>query len=470
MAKEGLPSRGPLFYGENGKLKIQVVHGKHPAVYYGGGGRTNAQPYYWLTWSAEIDEQLGSFWTNFYVIFAETYDESPADFEYNGTFALGNPFGTHGGGASISAWILRDEYCSLSPAEELNLFNDKTPVNGRQTYLWDGSKTSLRGLMASVGIGALGHEAGHLFGLWHDHRDRDYYIMGSGFRDFKTNYCNNDGSKPMGISPEQAQFASCCRLLNPGLDFSDDTPPAATLETTNEVTAGTKSLSVKLSACDNKGLRYVIFFEKQSDSVCGGESLSGLSNSIEIKLTVPPLKPGKTELYAIVADNGGNKTQIFKTIQVKYGDINAKDESGRTMLMEAAIEGRTDTITQLINSKADINLKDNDGCTALMQAIIFKQINAVKLLADAGADLNARDKNGLTAPMLIIPYGAPADTFKILLGARANPDISDNKGCTVLMQAIAFNATNAVKMLLNAGADVNLKDNKTGTAIMWAIA
>ena len=50
-------------------------------------------------------------------------------------------------------------------------------------------------------------------------------------------------------------------------------------------------------------------------------------------------------------------------------DVNAKDDNGRTALIEAAIYGRTEIAELLLQHGADVNAKDTKNRTALLWAV-----------------------------------------------------------------------------------------------------
>ena len=72
---------------------------------------------------------------------------------------------------------------------------------------------------------------------------------------------------------------------------------------------------------------------------------------------------------------------------------------GDTPLMQAALDGDTESVKALINQGADINQKDDNGRTALMFAVLNRHYEAMKVLLEHGADVNARSIEGGTALM-----------------------------------------------------------------------
>jgi len=78
-------------------------------------------------------------------------------------------------------------------------------------------------------------------------------------------------------------------------------------------------------------------------------------------------------------------TDIVQALLAHGADINAKDTSGRTALIQAASQGHIDTLQGLLARGANVNARNNDGETALTWARARGNTEAVKLLRQAGA-------------------------------------------------------------------------------------
>lgn len=126
-------------------------------------------------------------------------------------------------------------------------------------------------------------------------------------------------------------------------------------------------------------------------------------------------------------------------------DINAKDETGLTILMIAAQDGTDTEIKKLLKKGADVEVKDQYGWTALMHAT--------------------------ASNTAVYPENKPnAARLKALLESSPNVNISDSRGITPLIIAAAEGKTEFVKLLLAKGADVNAKDRNGATALSYAKA
>ncbi len=86
------------------------------------------------------------------------------------------------------------------------------------------------------------------------------------------------------------------------------------------------------------------------------------------------------------------------TQHLKAGvDVDAKEQQGgSTPLLVAAIFGRGEAATLLIEKGANVNAKSNDGATALHGAAFFCHSDIVKLLLGKGAEINAKNVRGQT--------------------------------------------------------------------------
>ena len=77
--------------------------------------------------------------------------------------------------------------------------------------------------------------------------------------------------------------------------------------------------------------------------------------------------------------------------------VDAREPSGgSTPLMVAALFGRTEAATLLLQKGAKLEARNNDGATALHVAAFFCQPDTAQLLLDKGADITAKNNSGAT--------------------------------------------------------------------------
>src|SRR5688500_20182950 len=76
-------------------------------------------------------------------------------------------------------------------------------------------------------------------------------------------------------------------------------------------------------------------------------------------------------------------------------ELSADDEysHGHTVLMRAALDGKTERVKELIDRGADINQRDDNGRTALMFAVINLHYQTIKVVLEYGADVNTKSKH-----------------------------------------------------------------------------
>ena len=84
-------------------------------------------------------------------------------------------------------------------------------------------------------------------------------------------------------------------------------------------------------------------------------------------------------------------------VGIDLSDVNQAGIFGDAPIHVAAIRGRTDEITALLDGGADANASGELGNTPLHEAVMQNRIEAVKLLLDRGADPTLKNQLGLTA-------------------------------------------------------------------------
>ena len=129
-----------------------------------------------------------------------------------------------------------------------------------------------------------------------------------------------------------------------------------------------------------------------------------LAPALEVKAVEPVAEAATPEPTAVKApDISIHKAAAFGNIEVvkqfldSGTDVNAKDETGGTLLDEAAGWGRNDIVELLITKGADVNAKfDDDGSTPLHLSAWRGHFETAELLIAAGSEVNAKMEDGDT--------------------------------------------------------------------------
>lgn len=133
----------------------------------------------------------------------------------------------------------------------------------------------------------------------------------------------------------------------------------------------------------------------------------------QVKVLALPLFPSTT-----------NVIDMAKLIKKLFGyltDVDARDDQGRTALMDHSAKGRLDMMKLALAQGANPNLLSAEGKTALIEAIEGGKLEAVKLLLEKGANINTKDGKGHTALMISIQCGyQEIARWLVLNGANVN--------------------------------------------------
>ncbi len=131
--------------------------------------------------------------------------------------------------------------------------------------------------------------------------------------------------------------------------------------------------------------------------------------------------------------------------------VNAKNDSGQTVLMMIDGEATSDLIWDLVNAGADVNAKDDDDDTALMNAANVENLEAVKALIEAGANINHQNSSGTSALMRAASEGY-VNIVRALVIAGADINAVDEDGENALSMAVENEHPAVVRYLKSRGA------------------
>ena len=205
----------------------------------------------------------------------------------------------------------------------------------------------------------------------------------------------------------------------------------------------------------------------------------------------PSLKdsPGNTSLHVAVRVKGEAKPIIWKigaskirhfpasyhicstqTVQaiIDHGaDVNAVNNRGQTALWFACIDGQNSIVKFLLDAGADPTIADRYEDTCLHAAIHGNcSTETIQKILDHGAPVNAVNKDVAT-PLLLACSTAQAETVKILLVAKADPNSANADGDACLHVAMAADCNKeTILEIISYGADVNAVNKRGRTALL----
>ncbi|KAK2759890.1 hypothetical protein FQN54_002624 [Arachnomyces sp. PD_36] len=151
--------------------------------------------------------------------------------------------------------------------------------------------------------------------------------------------------------------------------------------------------------------------------------------------------------------------------------ILAHEESLRTALHEAAIQGAGNLLRMLIRQEdADLNCRDYDGRTPLSFAAEEGYLDIVQVLADHDStELDDKDAGGRT-PLNYAVLSGHTEVVRFLLSSPdINPEIRDNESNTPIIHAAELGHRDVVECLANCDAVVADRRGDNGrTALSYA--
>ena len=102
---------------------------------------------------------------------------------------------------------------------------------------------------------------------------------------------------------------------------------------------------------------------------------------------------------------------------------------------------------------------------SLTAAIKAGNVEEVKALLDKGADINKGDAEDNREPLHIAMEEDKLDIFQLLLERKANTNVKDSKGETLLSKSVTHEKAEYFDALIAAGADANIPGSNNMTPI-----
>lgn len=179
---------------------------------------------------------------------------------------------------------------------------------------------------------------------------------------------------------------------------------------------------------------------------------------------------GRTNGEEVDNNDSGSETKRETADSISERDdyIFGSDQDDQQMLREAALEGNSVKVEQLISGNTDVNASLPDGRTALMLAAFNRHVSIMDMLLNAGAEVDFKDEHGRTA-LMYASTGSFPDAVRLLLENGADPNIVDAEDqYSSLMFAAAEGHFGVARVLLEHNADPTIKDKDGDTAESFA--
>lgn len=150
------------------------------------------------------------------------------------------------------------------------------------------------------------------------------------------------------------------------------------------------------------------------------------------------------------------------------GSVEARDDSGNTLLIAAVKNSKTEMVDFLLAHGANVDESNYNGDTALDVAIDTGQNKlALKFLAK-GANLLPGHPYGSDPPFLRAAAKGNLVLLKDMLARHADVNQQAEPTCTALMRAAEEGQVEMVGLLLAKGATIDTPDDSGRTAMMRA--
>jgi len=220
-----------------------------------------------------------------------------------------------------------------------------------------------------------------------------------------------------------------------------------------------------------------------------GADVSARTNSGETPLLNAAKSASMEEIKALLAagapvndaDNYGNspvlaaagsqcgtpacRVEVVELLAAHGANVKARNQAGEnaySKLLQAAGGQDAEATLRALDKLSKLGFEPNaltaDGATLISFAAGLGKQELLKKLIDAGADVNAKGK-GPTALVAAIKW---PDEVRLLLAAKADPNLQDGSGDSPVVVAARQQAYESLKILLDAGASPNPAPGKEG--------
>lgn len=163
----------------------------------------------------------------------------------------------------------------------------------------------------------------------------------------------------------------------------------------------------------------------------------------------------------------------FETGAENLIDAGAEINSGALQI--AVTNGYLRTVKKLIAKGANINAEDYNGATVLHTAVGINNRELIEFLLENGANPNAimgKDNSSYyycNSPLMMAVERGEMDLIKLLLGKKADPNLTCQNGKNALRIALKNGKVEIFEVLVEAGADVKAIDESGENNLMYAV-
>jgi len=139
-------------------------------------------------------------------------------------------------------------------------------------------------------------------------------------------------------------------------------------------------------------------------------------------------------------------------------------------LKECVLSNNFEGLFILINAGANVNEKNSSGETVILEACKNGSYLMTKILISLGADLNTSKVYDGRSPLIHACANDYLDIIEMLVKNGANVNVDDDVGKNALIFSCCKGNIKAVNILIKAGAVLNSKTNIGWTPLMYASA
>ncbi|MBF0366416.1 MAG: ankyrin repeat domain-containing protein [Oligoflexia bacterium] len=130
-------------------------------------------------------------------------------------------------------------------------------------------------------------------------------------------------------------------------------------------------------------------------------------------------------------------------------------------------------IRKYLRKGQEITKANDDGLSALHVAAQMGKINMMDLLLSCGHDPNHKALGNKQTPLMLAALHGHQEAIDLLIRHKANPNIQDASGYTLLMYAIHTEQSEIICKLLNMPPqfiDIEIKDSGGRTALLYTLS